>query len=55
MFRTHCNKDSRIWSGNDIKPLFNPKLSVGETVLHYLIANGTRTARVYRNYFCNLF
>lgn len=49
MFRTHYNKDLKLWSGNNVRPCYNPKISIGEVVLHSLVANGPRIAQVRRS------
>lgn len=46
MYRTHYNKESKLWSGNDFSPLYNPKVSLGEITLRALIKNGSKIAQV---------
>lgn len=46
MYRTHYDKELKVWSGETLKPLYNSKISLGEIVLRALITNGSRIAQV---------
>lgn len=49
MFKTTYDKDSKVWSGCDILPLYNPKISVAQVLLSALSTHGSRIAQVHRD------
>lgn len=51
MYRTHYNKEEKLWSGDDLTPIYNPKVSLGEIIFQSLRVNGSRIAQVNQIYF----
>lgn len=49
MFKTTYDKNSKVWSGRDILPLYNPKISVAQVLLSALSTYGSRIAQVHRD------
>lgn len=46
MFRTHYSEEEKLWRGDDLTPLFNPKISLGEILFRSLLAHRSRIAQV---------
>lgn len=43
---TKFNSDEKLWEGPKIKPLFNPKVSMGRVILSMLSMHGPKIAQV---------
>lgn len=46
MFSTIYNEKGKIWYGNDIPPLFNPKISLAQALLNSMTNYGPKVAQV---------
>lgn len=58
MLKTHYNKNTKIWKGLSVLPLYNPNISVGQAILHALTRSPDHIAQVkycYNIYYCYLF
>lgn len=47
MYRTKYNEKLKVWSGRDLPPLYNPKVSLAQVVLDALTAYGSKIAQVF--------
>lgn len=43
---TKFNATEKIWMGPEIKPLFNPKVSIGQVIIRMLSMHGPKIAQV---------
>ena len=48
MFSTQYDKDLKLWSGHDIPPFFNPKISLAQVLLDSMTKFGSKIAQVIR-------
>lgn len=46
MFKTTYDEEAKLWSGHDVLPLYNPKISVAQAVLGALSTYGPKIAQV---------
>lgn len=46
MFCTQYNKEAKLWSGLNIPPLYNPKLSLAQAILKACEVHGSKIAQV---------
>lgn len=46
MFGTNFNKELKLWTGINIPPLYNPKVSIGFVILKSLNEHGAKIAQV---------
>lgn len=46
MFRSSFDSENNTWSGRDVKPPFNPNISIGQAVLWILEKNPNKIAQV---------
>lgn len=46
MYRTFYDKESKLWSGPDLPPLYNPKISIAQVIWRSLTAYGPKIAQV---------
>lgn len=46
LFGTTFDNEAKLWSGPDILPLYNPKISIGQVVLNAMATFGSRVAQV---------
>lgn len=49
MFSTTYDKDNKVWSGKDIVPTYNPKISIAQVILSTLHMHGPGIAQVLKN------
>lgn len=46
MFRTHYDKETKLWSGNGTTNLYNSKISLAQVLLKTCKTNGPKIAQV---------
>lgn len=46
MFQTQFDKETKLWRGRDLLPVFNPKISLAQVILRACINNGPKIAQV---------
>lgn len=46
MFKTTYDKEAKLWSGRDVLPLYNTKISVAQVILGALTTYGPKIAQV---------
>lgn len=46
MFFTKYDAENKLWKGNEVTPLYNPKVSIGEVILKALAVNGPKITQV---------
>ena len=42
---TSFNAEEKLWEGPDIKPFFNPKVSIGQVLIRMLSMHGPKIAQ----------
>lgn len=52
MNRTYYDAEKKLWRGNDLPPLFNPEISVGQAILKALEIHGSKIAQVKKKTKC---
>lgn len=43
---TKFDAENKIWAGPEIKPFFNPKVSLGQVIIRMLSMHGPKIAQV---------
>lgn len=46
MFSTTFNQTTKLWTGHDIQPLYNPKISLAQVLFNAMSKFGPKTAQV---------
>lgn len=46
MFSTKFDESTKLWSGREVPPLYNPKISVAQVILDKLDTYGPNIAQV---------
>ena len=46
MYRTYFDEKAKLWSGCNIPPLYNPKISIGQLVLKSMRSYSSKVAQV---------
>lgn len=46
MFTTNYDETNKLWSGLDIPPMYNPKISLAQVMLNALKTYGSKIAQV---------
>lgn len=46
MFRSVFDEETKLWSGADIPPLYNPNISIGQVLMRSLKLFGSKIAQV---------
>lgn len=42
---TRFNAEEKLWEGPDIKPFFNPKVSIGQVIIRMMSMHGPKIAQ----------
>lgn len=46
MFQTNFDEKTKLWTGADVPPLFNPNISIAQVLLRMLKIHGSKIAQV---------
>lgn len=46
MFQTYFDEKTKLWTGADVPPLFNPNISIAQVLLRMLKIHGSKIAQV---------